>query len=549
MGKKPTSRKFPNTRKQQQQQQNQQESWGFDEWVEEALELEEKGDRYRDGEKARRFYERACEAYERAIAAGSSSGNGTGLAEIDVYYNWGRILLLLSEFRNPPYTLQQQHQLVMLAINKFRLAASQGAAQRPAAGEDQGRPTDYNSTTIDALFNLAQALRALAELNIQMRETPSLSWENWEVKADSGVHDGSVGSGGAGTGAMSASAEGRVVFVPCSSPSRGSSPGSAGNSVSSDPSVMQLLKEALSILGQVYQIQQTEHDSNMNYNDGFQQWEGPGETPESRDGMDLDGENPGVSFSPGRPTTLQSLCDTLLTEVQILNLMAGEVDDDAFERDLYTQAIAKLEETSGLVECSKSGREMSQCRHEGVDMDTDGESTTDLECEILLRWAEVLWSRGQTLQARLMDMKSALATNPDGHTQLTTSPTHAEFSELFQTALQKLEQALKLKPNHIEAMCDRADILCTGAETNWMLFCAFSHPPSSSHGANPSSGTSATVESNPHLTNARMMYSEATTLYTKALNLETSNVDLIWKLGDMNMNRIPLYPSSPKTQQ
>lgn len=64
-----------------------------------ALELEEKGDRYVDGEKAKRFYIRSCELYSQA--------NDIQSDQPQVLYNWARILFLLSEFKKPQHSQQQ----------------------------------------------------------------------------------------------------------------------------------------------------------------------------------------------------------------------------------------------------------------------------------------------------------------------------------------------------------------------------------------------------------------------------------------------------------
>ncbi|KAJ3054835.1 hypothetical protein HK097_000700 [Rhizophlyctis rosea] len=115
----------------------------YEECTEEALSLEDKGDRYRDGEKARRFYERACAMYERA--AGFK-------ADADVLYNWARLALLLAEFSNPSYSTSEKATLFTSAIAKFRAVA------------------DLEPQNADNLFNLSQALRGQAELILDPQE-------------------------------------------------------------------------------------------------------------------------------------------------------------------------------------------------------------------------------------------------------------------------------------------------------------------------------------------------------------------------------------------
>ncbi|KAI9193163.1 uncharacterized protein BJ171DRAFT_303795 [Polychytrium aggregatum] len=108
----------------------------FDDIVDEAINMEEKGDRYVDGDKARRFYERSCELYAQAVAMNP---------EHDPLYNRGRLLLLLAEFRNPPYRPSECRGLLESSVNCLRRAA------------------ELEPTNTDTLFNLAQALRTSAE--------------------------------------------------------------------------------------------------------------------------------------------------------------------------------------------------------------------------------------------------------------------------------------------------------------------------------------------------------------------------------------------------
>ncbi|KAJ3022085.1 UNVERIFIED_CONTAM: hypothetical protein HDU68_009331 [Siphonaria sp. JEL0065] len=108
----------------------------FDEWIESAIDFEEKGDRYKDGDKARRFYEQAVQCYSSASAFASDAF---------CLFNKGRLLLLLAEFKNPAYTLSQQRTLLEDAAKSLR----------DAVELDQLHP--------DSMFTLAQTIKAVFE--------------------------------------------------------------------------------------------------------------------------------------------------------------------------------------------------------------------------------------------------------------------------------------------------------------------------------------------------------------------------------------------------
>ncbi|KAJ3148062.1 hypothetical protein HDU89_004907 [Geranomyces variabilis] len=109
-----------------------------EEAVEEALALEDKGDRYASGPKAVRFYQRACEMYAHAHALDP--------ADLDVPYNWGRLLLILAEFSEPEFEPKEKYELFKDAAGRLRSGDTHNA---------------------DCQFNLAQALRGSAEVALE----------------------------------------------------------------------------------------------------------------------------------------------------------------------------------------------------------------------------------------------------------------------------------------------------------------------------------------------------------------------------------------------
>ncbi|ORY47378.1 hypothetical protein BCR33DRAFT_715106 [Rhizoclosmatium globosum] len=114
----------------------QSEPQTFDEFMEYAVEQEERGERYKDGDKARRSYELAVQAYAQAASY---------KRDAFVIYNKGRLLLLLAEFKNPQYNLTQQRALLEDSV----------VTLREAIALDPEHP--------DSMFNLAQAIKALFE--------------------------------------------------------------------------------------------------------------------------------------------------------------------------------------------------------------------------------------------------------------------------------------------------------------------------------------------------------------------------------------------------
>ncbi|ORY30367.1 hypothetical protein BCR39DRAFT_494681 [Naematelia encephala] len=109
----------------------------YDEALDGGVEMEEKGERYRDGDKAQRFYEKAIELYKKAYDFQQT---------YDAAYNQARALYTLStSFLLPPESLSQLGGSVEL----YRQAATL---------------TNSPLLQMDTAFNLAQALVYLSDL-------------------------------------------------------------------------------------------------------------------------------------------------------------------------------------------------------------------------------------------------------------------------------------------------------------------------------------------------------------------------------------------------
>ncbi|KAJ3332031.1 hypothetical protein HDU76_001489 [Blyttiomyces sp. JEL0837] len=118
----------------------------FQDCIEEAIDLEDRGDRYKDGDKARRFYESASECYRKAASLKEDA---------DCLYNWGRLLLLLAEFEKPPYSEAQRSKLLKESLIHLTRAA------------------ELDAQNADTWFNLSQARQAFFELESQALGVPT----------------------------------------------------------------------------------------------------------------------------------------------------------------------------------------------------------------------------------------------------------------------------------------------------------------------------------------------------------------------------------------
>ncbi|KAF8948813.1 hypothetical protein BGZ47_002395 [Haplosporangium gracile] len=107
----------------------------WEEYMEEGVLLEEKGERYATGDKARRFYEKAGDMYNKACQLNPEDS--------DCLYNFGRVLYILVDFTHDPC---QKLALLNASIERFRSALI------------------YDSENPDTLFNLGQALQTHADV-------------------------------------------------------------------------------------------------------------------------------------------------------------------------------------------------------------------------------------------------------------------------------------------------------------------------------------------------------------------------------------------------
>ncbi|KAF9988248.1 hypothetical protein BGZ65_009945 [Modicella reniformis] len=107
----------------------------WEQYMEEGVLLEEKGERYATGDKAKRFYEKAGDMYNKACKLNPEDS--------DCLYNFGRVLYILVDFT---HSACQKLSLLNASIERFRTALM------------------YDPDNADTLFNLGQALTTHAEV-------------------------------------------------------------------------------------------------------------------------------------------------------------------------------------------------------------------------------------------------------------------------------------------------------------------------------------------------------------------------------------------------
>ncbi|KAI9484394.1 hypothetical protein BDB00DRAFT_965479 [Zychaea mexicana] len=134
----PQNRRGPAKPKNEKPKKKAKDPETFDDFLTEGIAFEEQGERYREGDRAQRNYERAATMYGKAHSLNDQ--------DADCLYNWGRVLYILVGFY-PAHTVPEEKLKTLdEAIEKFRRALT----------------LDGNKT--DAQYNLAQALHLRSEI-------------------------------------------------------------------------------------------------------------------------------------------------------------------------------------------------------------------------------------------------------------------------------------------------------------------------------------------------------------------------------------------------
>ncbi|KAG2219984.1 hypothetical protein INT45_001883 [Circinella minor] len=376
----------------------------FDDFLAEGITFEEQGERYKEGDRAQRNYERAADMYSKAHSLNDQ--------DADCLYNWGRVLYILVGFYPAHTEPEEKLKKLDQAIEKFRGALTLAA----------------NKT--DAQFNLAQALHLRSEI---LQDTTEV-----------------------------------------------------------DNSYMQsamALQEAITLFEAVYDLQEKEfNDQNTNESDHQQEQkhdhdhhdhEHKHEKEEKDVPATISSSSEYTTVTEVEPTTAYSLIDTLLSMADTMTTMASMLASYQSSVDLFSKSRSKLSiAEKWLATTSEDSKEHTQAR-----------------IQVNLKEAQNFSAQAE---------RSFLASKTVDH-------------ELFQQAIGRLDAIIEqLDSRHVEAMCDRGDVLGTYAE---LL---------------------TKQEGNKPTTDVWHYYAQADKSLKAALQIENKNLNILNKLGDLSIARARL---------
>ncbi|OZJ06792.1 hypothetical protein BZG36_00169 [Bifiguratus adelaidae] len=368
----------------------------FDEYMEEGVRLEEKGERYGPSDKAKRLYERSAETYAQAHSLSTN--------DVDCLYNWGRVLFILINFQ-PEHEVLARFNLLTESVRKFRQALT--------------IDPDYT----DALFNLGQALVTHFEL---LEDLPNV---------------------------IDALQQGIAS-----------------------------LHEAVSLFERVYALQTEELESRRTSGaEGSMEDTSDANVPVNDLNAQMEDDAPSTMVTEVTSVTEFSLIDTLLSTVNTLTSLASILPDVSASSVTYQTAIAKLNQAETLLTSQNS----------------DNEEAREKYKDLQLQYAQTLSSHAdrQFQDSGRVDDKSYLQ------------------------SVQRVDTILDHQPRHVEALCDKADILTSFAQAQ-LLF--------------------AVRSGIDYSESIWSLYTQATQIYMAAFEVEPKNQSILLKLGDINCARARL---------
>ncbi|KAF9190968.1 hypothetical protein BGZ51_007986 [Haplosporangium sp. Z 767] len=460
----------------------------WEEYMEEGVLLEEKGERYATGDKARRYYEKAGDMYNKACKLNPEDS--------DCLYNFGRVLYILVDFTHSPC---QKLSLLNASIERFRLALT------------------YDSDNADTLFNLAQALTTHAEVIQDHGEDDDEEHDHEHKHGDNDPYQGG-------------SPEERAALE---------------------------LQEAISLFESCYSIQQRDlyaavHDAKTQ--------EGQEEKPKSL----VDQEKQELSNSAG------VLIDTLISASQALTSLAFLVETVERSQGYYKEAAEKLEIALGVANDKMlwpSDTEEGSSSSKGKGKLAVAEVLGDNEDDIAPATRPVSAFREAESKSDTVSQKEKICDIHLQYSNLLTSKTDRNFQDtgkisesLYEKSLQHLDVVLSHQPRHVEALCDKGDLLGSWAQglatfekgltpgmkdlENW----------DSASGSDIQLGTSDAIAAEPSATldddkkasrPARIwqLFASATRAFLTALEVEPQNTSILEKLGDIHWSRSLLSSS------
>ncbi|KAF9932351.1 hypothetical protein FBU30_008331 [Linnemannia zychae] len=431
------------------------------------------GERYGTGDKARRFYEKAGDMYNKACQLNPE--------DPDCLYNFGRVLYILVDFTHSPC---QKLALLNASIHRFRSALV------------------YDPENPDTLFNLGQALTTHADV-IQDHDED----EDDGQDHSHGDHDHDHNN--------------------------------------PEDHAAEELQEAVNMFETCYTIQQRELYAAV-------QEARVKEGEEKPKGL-MEQEIQELSTSAG------VLIDTLISASQALTSLAFLVDIRDLSQEYYKEAAEKLEIALGVANDKAlwaAAADESTSTGKGKSKQDDDDEPTEPE-DILPASRPVSVFREAESQSDVPSQKEKICEIHLQYSNLLSSQTDRNFQdvgkiseELYEKSLKHLNVVLRHHPRHVEALCDKGDLLGSWAQglatfeqgsisldgiDQWDANSAMNLGTSDVVAAEP---TADAKEGNTdRASRIWQLFASATRAFLSALEAEPQNTSILEKLGDIHWSR------------
>ncbi|KAF9970964.1 hypothetical protein BGZ73_006163 [Actinomortierella ambigua] len=447
----------------------------WEEYMEEGVLLEEKGERYATGEKARRFYEKAGDMYHKAHRLNPQ--------DADIIYNLGRILYILVDFTFSPC---QKLSLLNASILRFRKALN------------------YDPDNADTLFNLGQAMATHADLIQDHTEDEDHDHDHGDSTENS-------------TGVVDDPEEQAAIE----------------------------LQEAVALFERCFLLQQR---------DLFEAVQAAHPTDEA----DKVEKPEGLAEQEQRELSTQAgvLIDTLISTSQALTSLGFLVEDPKLEMALGVTGDRLLWPEEG------DDQDGEKKKGKGTDMDAvssslsllgdddvDGEVAPAVKPVSVFREAEPS-SETVTKAEKLCDIHLQYSNLLSSQSDRSFQDTGKINENLYEASLKHLDVVLSLQPRHVEALCDKGDMLGSWAQglVAYVIDTADGSEDDSEATAWDSSSSVALGETpKREVASARsqeslskriwQLFALATRSFLSALEVEPQNTSILEKLGDIHWTR------------
>ncbi|KAF9101693.1 hypothetical protein BGX27_011381 [Mortierella sp. AM989] len=448
------------------------------------------GERYGSGDKARRFYEKAGDMYNKACKLNPEDS--------DCLYNFGRVLYILVDFT---HSACQKLSLLNASIERFRSALN------------------YDPDNADTLFNLGQALTTHAEV-IQDHDEGDEDDEDEEDHKHGDRED------------FNGSPEERAALE---------------------------LQEAITLFESCYSIQQRDLYSAV-------------QEANPKNNANKEEKPPGLAEQEKQELSNSAgvLIDTLISSSQALTSLAFLVDTVDRSQAYYKQAAQKLDIALGVASDKllwPASEEESSSSEKGKDKQAVAERIVEGELEEILpatkpvsvfREAEAQ-NENVSRKEKICDIHLQYSTVLSSQTDRNFQDTGKISEELYGKSLQHLDVVLRYQPRHVEALCDKGDLLGAWAQglsafdqgasvlsdsdiERWDSSSSITLGTSDVVAAEP---TSSAVDGKKTNRSARIwqLFASATRAFLSALEVEPQNTSILEKLGDIHWSRSLLSSS------